>query len=82
MTPKQAEAVDTLLDLFRQSRNSPEAARGFVGMALVMAKKDILDYLIAGLLKQAQSLNILPTKSLLFRDMAFEIERKQNERTI
>jgi hypothetical protein len=30
--------------------------------------------LVAALLKQAEALNIPPTKSLLFRDMAFEIE--------
>jgi hypothetical protein len=42
----------------------------------------VLDYLVAALLKQAQALNIPPTKSLLFRDVAFEIEtaiREQNE---
>jgi hypothetical protein len=42
----------------------------------------VLDYLVAALLKQAQALNIPPTKSPLFNDRAFEIDaviREQNE---
>lgn len=51
-------------------------------MALLLAQRNVLDYLVAALLKQAQALNIPPTNSLLFKDMAFEIEavmREQND---
>jgi hypothetical protein len=82
LTPKQTEAVDTLFDLFTQSRKDEPARAAFLGVALLLAERNVLDYLVAALLKQAQALNIPPTKSLLFRDMAFAIEaamREQNE---
>lgn len=72
-----------MIDLFRQSRkDNPEARTAFLGVALLLAQRNVLDYLVAALLKQAEALEIAPTKSLLFRDMAFEIEavtRGQNE---
>jgi hypothetical protein len=58
------------------------ARTAFLVVALLLAQGNVLDYLVAVLLKQAEALNILPTKSLLFKDMAFEIEavmREQNE---
>ena len=80
LTPKQSEAVDTLFDLFKRSRKSePAAQAAFLGVALLLAQRNVLDYLVAALLKQAQTLNIPPTKSLLFRDMAFEIEAVMRE---
>lgn len=83
MTAKQTEAVETLFDLYRQSReDNPEARTAFLGLALLLAQRNVLDYLVAVLLKQAQALNIPPTKSLLFKNMAFEIEavmREKNE---
>jgi hypothetical protein len=81
MTSKQSEAVDTLVDLYRQSRrNNPDAQTTFLAVAVLLAKSDVLDYLIAGLLKQADSLGI-PPKMTLLKNTAFEIEaamRKQN----
>ncbi len=75
MTAKQNEALDTLVDLFRRSRkNDPDARTAFLGVALLLAQKSALDYLVAALLTQAETLNILATKSLLFKDLAFEIE--------
>lgn len=72
LTAKQTEALDVLVDLFRQSRkDNPEARAAFFGVALLLAQQNVLDYLVAALMKQAQALNIPPTKSLLFRDMAF-----------
>jgi hypothetical protein len=41
----------------------------------------VLDYLAAALLKQAEAMNIPPTKSLLFKDMAFEIEAAVREKS-
>ena len=83
LTAQQTEAVNTLVDLFRRSRkNEPAAQAAFLGVALLLAQRNVLDYLVAALLMQAQALNIPPTNSLLFRDMAFEIEaamREQNE---
>jgi hypothetical protein len=83
LSPKQTEALDVLVDLFRQSRKGNSEARStFLGVAVYLAQTNVLDYLVAALLKQTQILNIPPTKSLLFRDMAFEIEtfmRKQSE---
>ena len=83
LSPKQTEAVETLFDLYKQSRkDNPEARTAFLGVALLLAQRNVLDYLVASLLKQAQALNIPPNKSLLFRDMAFEIAavmREQNE---
>jgi hypothetical protein len=83
LSPKQTAALDLLVDLFRQSREgNPEARSTFLGVAVHLAQTNVLDYLVAALLKQAQVLNIPPTKSLLFRDMAFEIEtalREHNE---
>lgn len=85
LTAKQTEPVEILFDLYRQSRkDNPEARTVFLGVALLLAQRNVLDYLVAALWKQAQALNIAPTKSLLFRDMAFEIEavmREQNEET-
>jgi hypothetical protein len=81
LTDKQNEALDTLVDLFRRSRkNDPEAQTAFLGVALLLAQQSVLDYLVAALLTQAQNLNIPPTKSLLFKDMAFEIEAVMREK--
>src|ERR1035441_2052671 len=81
LTAKQNEALDTLVDLFRRSRkNDPEAQTAFLGVALLLAQQSVLDYLVATLLTQAQTLNIPPTKSLLFKDMAFEIEAVMREK--
>jgi hypothetical protein len=83
LSPKQTAALDVLVELFRQSqRGNSEARCTFLGIAIYLAQTNVLDYLEAALLKQAQALNITPTQSLLFRDMAFEIEtalREQNE---
>jgi hypothetical protein len=83
LSPKQIEALDVLVDLFKESRKgNSEACSTFLGIAIYLAQTNVLDYLVAALLKQAQTLNILPTQSLLFKDMAFEIEaalREQNE---
>src|ERR1035441_4712287 len=58
LTAKQNEAIDTLVDLFRRSRkNDPEAQTAFLGVALLLAQKSVLDYLVAALLTQAQTLN-------------------------
>jgi hypothetical protein len=82
LSPKQTEALDVLVDLFRQSRKGNSEARStFLGVAVYLAQTNVLDYLVVALLTQAQALNIPPTKSLLFREMAFEIEavmREQN----
>ena len=81
LTAKQNEALDTLVDLFRRSRkNDSDAQTAFLGVALLLAQQNVLDYLVAALLTQAQALNILPTKSLLFKDMAFEIEAVMREK--
>ena len=81
LTDKQNEALDTLVDLFRRSRkNDPDAQTAFLGVALLLAQQSVLDYLVAALLKQAQTLNVPPTKSLLFKDMAFEIESVMREK--
>jgi hypothetical protein len=81
LTDKQNEALDTLVDLFRRSRkNDPDAQTAFLGAALLLAQQSVLDYLVAALLTQAQMLNIPPTKSLLFKDMAFEIEAVMHEK--
>ena len=81
LTAKQNEALDTLVDLFRRSRkNDPEAQTAFLGVALLLAQQNVLDYLVAALLTQAQNLNIPPTKSLLLKDMAFEIEAVMREK--
>ena len=83
LTAKQTEALDVLVDLFRQSRQgNPDARTTFLGVAIYLAQENVLDYLVAALLKQAQVLNIPPTKSLLFKEMAFDIEaamREQNK---
>lgn len=83
LSHKQTAALDVLVDLFRESRKgNPEARSTFLGIAIYLAPTNVLDYLVAALLKQTQALNIPPTKSLLFKDMAFEIEaalRKQKE---
>jgi hypothetical protein len=46
----------------------------------LLAQQSVLDYLVAALLTQAQNLNIPPTQSLLFKDMAFEIEAVMREK--
>ena len=82
LTPKQTEAVETLFDLYRQSRkDNPEARTAFLGVALLLAQRNVLDYLVAALLKQAQTLNIPPTRLLLFKEMAFEIEAVMCDQT-
>ena len=81
LTDKQNEALDTLVDLFRCSRkNDPDARTACLGVALLLAQQSVLDYLVAALLTQAQNLNIPPTKSLLFKDLAFEIEAVMREK--
>jgi hypothetical protein len=81
LTDKQNEALDTLVDLFRRSRkNDPDAQTAFLGLALLLAQQSVLDYLVAAPLTQAQNLNIPPTQSLLFKDMAFEIEAVMREK--
>jgi hypothetical protein len=80
LTPKQAEAVETLVELHRVARlDSPDARAAYLAVALLLAQRNVLDYLVAALLKQAEALNIPPTKSLLFREMAFEIENAMRE---
>jgi len=83
LTVKQTEAFDVLVDLFWQSRkDNPDARTTFLGVAIYLAQSSVLDYLVAAVLKQAQALNIPQTKSLLFKDMAFDIEavmREQNK---
>jgi hypothetical protein len=82
LSPKQTSALDVLVDLFRESRKGNSESRStFLGIAVYLAKTNVLDYLVAALLKQAQVLNIPPTKSLLFRDMAFEIEAVMREQS-
>ena len=82
LTAKQDEAVDTLVDLFICSRkNDPDARTAFLSVALPLAQQSVLDYLVAALLTQAQTLNIPPTKSFLFKDMAFEIGAVMREKT-
>jgi hypothetical protein len=82
LTAKEAEALDVLVDLLRQSRKGNSEARAtFLGIALYLAQINVLDYLVAALLKQAQTLNISPTKSLLFNDMTFEIEAVMREQS-
>jgi hypothetical protein len=81
LNPKQAEALETLFDLYLESRkDNPEPRTAFLSVALLLAQKNVLDYLVAALLKQAEALNIPPTKSLLFKDMGFEIEAAMRER--
>ena len=81
LTDKQNEALDKLVDLFRRSRkNDPDAQTTFLGVALLLAQQNVLDFLVAALLTQAQNLNIPPMKSLLFKDMAFEIEAVMREK--
>lgn len=80
LTPEQAEAVETLFELHWEARlDGPEARAAFLAVALLLAHRNVLDYLVAAVLKQAEALNIPPTKSLLFRDMAFEIENAMRE---
>lgn len=80
LTPKQAEAVETFLELHREARlGSPDARAAFLAVALLLAQRNVLDYSVAAILKQAEALNIPPTKSLLFRDMAFEIENAMRD---
>ncbi len=80
LAPKQAEAVETLVELHREAwLDSPDARAAYLAVALLLAQRNVLDYLVAALLKQAKAINIPPTKSLLFRDMAFEIENAMRE---
>ena len=83
LSPEQTAALDVLVDLFTESRKGNSESRStFLGIAIHLAQTDVLDYLVAALLTQAQALNIPPTQSLLFKDIAFEIEtalREQNE---
>ena len=80
LTPKQAEAAETLFELHWEAQlDSPDARAAFLAVALLLAQRNVLDYLVAALLKQTEALNIPPTKSLLFRDMAFEIENAMRE---
>ena len=80
LSPKQNAALDVLIDLFRESQQgNPESRSIFLGVAIYLAQTNVLDYLVAALLKQAQVLNIPPTQSLLFKDMAFEIEAALRE---
>ena len=51
-----------------------------LGVRCGLSLAQVLDYLVAALLTQAQNLNIPPTKSLLFKDMAFEIEAVMREK--
>ena len=82
VTGKQTAALDVLVDLLRESRKGNFEARStFLGIAIYLAQTNVLDYLVAALLTQAQTLNIPPTKSLLFKDMAFEIEAFMREQS-
>jgi len=82
LTEKQTSALDLLVDLLRESRkDTPEARTTFLGIAVYLAQTNVLDYLVAALLTQAQTLNIPPTQSLLFKDMAFEIEAVMREQS-
>ena len=80
LTAKQTEALVVLVDLYRQSRkDNSEARTAFLSVVLLLAQQNVLDYLVAAVLKQAQALNIPVTKSLLLKDMAFEIEAVMRE---
>ncbi len=48
-------------------------------MVLLLAQQSVLDYLVATLPTQAQTLNVRPTKSQ-FKDMALEIEAIMREK--
>jgi hypothetical protein len=81
LNANQNVAIDTMVDLFRRSRkNDPDARTAFVGVALLLIQQSVLDYLVATLLTRAQNLNIPTSKSLLFKDMAFEIEAVMREK--
>ncbi len=81
LTAKQNEALDTLVDLFRCSRkNDPDARTAFLHVAVLLAQQSVLNYLVAALLQQPQTLNIPPTKSLPFKDMALEMEAVMREK--
>jgi hypothetical protein len=80
LSSEQTAALDVLVDLLRESRNGNSESRStFLGIAVYLAQSNVLDYLVATLLKQAQALHIAPTESLLFREMAFEIEAAMRE---
>jgi hypothetical protein len=82
LTGKQTAALDVLVDLFNESRKDNSEARStFLRVAIYLAQTNVLDYLVAALLAQAQALNIPPTESLLFKDMAFEIEAVMREQS-
>ena len=47
LTANQTEAVETLFDLYRQSgKDNPEARTAFLGVALLLAQRNVLDYLV------------------------------------
>ena len=80
LTPKQAKAVETLFELHWEAQLvNPDARAVFLAVALLLAQRNVLDYLVAALLKQAEALNIPLTKSLLFLDMALDVERRMRE---
>jgi hypothetical protein len=55
LTEKQTEALDVLVDLYGQSRgNNPEARAAFLSATLLLAQRNVLGYLVAALLVQAQ----------------------------
>jgi hypothetical protein len=55
---KQTEVLDVLVDLFRQSRkDTSEARTAFLSVALLLARQNVLDYLVAALLTQARKQN-------------------------
>jgi hypothetical protein len=58
LTPKQAEAVETLVELHREAwLDSPDGRAAYLAVALLLAQRDVLDYLVAALLKQAEAIN-------------------------
>jgi hypothetical protein len=60
LTPKQTEAVDTLFDLNRESRkDTTEARTALRSVSILLAQQNVLDYLVAALLKLAKALNII-----------------------
>lgn len=81
LAPKQAEAIKTLCEMDREARRTnadPNARTAFLAVALLLAKRGVLDYLVAGLLKQAEGLQI-PARVSLFKDLAFDIEHAMRE---
>ena len=59
------EAFDVLVDLFKQSRKGNFEARStFLGFTIYFGQRNVLKYLVAASLKQAQALNNPPTNSV------------------